>query len=123
VTETDNLSGGFLFAISAYKYQGKEGVVITSFTPYSANDYTFYNVHLSKEGFDSILKDFEMGENLKSYEGDHFVKRINKSVVIEIEMGIDSEPVYVFWINGVGRHKFGKIGFSRMKKKYNDFFS
>lgn len=123
VVETDNFSGGFLFAITAYKYKGNKGVVLTSFTPQSSNTSIFFNIHLTQEEFNSILDDFESGSKLKGYEIDHFVKRINEQIVIEIGMGIESEPIYIFWINGIGRHKFGKIGFARMKKKYHDFMA
>ncbi|MGB0430093.1 MAG: hypothetical protein ACPGLV_06430 [Bacteroidia bacterium] len=127
ITDYDGADGGFLFVLSAYEYNGQHGVVITSFIPTLSNT-KFFNTHLPDSQFQEVLALMKSGHQTRENKGIHLIRRINSSLVIEVNKGqyddyYNSSPKdeFVFWIFGTARHNLSLNKFEKMVKEYEAF--
>ncbi len=104
--ETDQAEG-FMFVLTLYSFNEKNGVIITSYNTTISKNLThqFVNVHLTQEEFvdlsNKILSLSEMLDN----KHEHLLKKFNTRLIIDVSKG-GGDPKVSIWIDNYSRHTF-----------------
>ena len=123
IVETDNTEG-FMFVMTAYKFNGEEGIVFTSFNSrnFGNTEYHFINVHLSKAEFENLnLKAIELGENTKD-KSFHQLFKFNERLTIDVFYNERDFASIALWIDQYNRHTFTTTKWDKALNRLNDFF-
>ena len=113
---------GFMFVLTSYVFNGKSGVVITSFnsTNFQNTKHQFTNVHLTDEEHTEVYNIFISLKENKPATDVHILKKYNERLIIDVnnQGGVLS---YTLWVDTHSRHTFTQSKWDRAFKRYEKF--
>ena len=120
ITETD-YTEGFMFVLTSYIYNGKSGVVLTSFNSmnFQNSKLGFVNIHLSNEEYIDLYNSFNTLSENKLNIDDHLLRRFNDRLIIDAnnDNGI---LYYTLWVDS-NRHTFLTTKWNKAFNLYNKY--
>lgn len=121
IKEVDTAEG-FMLVITSYVFNGRNGIVITSFNSTSFNDinYQFTNLHLTDKEYLNLYNTcISLGkENIAKNE--HLLKKISNRLTVDIN-NVDGFIFYTLWVDTNNRHTFSKSKWEKAYKKHQKF--
>jgi len=118
IKEVDS-NEGFMFVLTSYTFNGKSGVVITSFnsTSFSNTQHQFVNVHLTNTQYEGLYNTFENLEKNNPANDEHILKKYNDRLIVDVnnEAGI---IYFTLWVDNYSRHTFTTTKWDRAFKRY-----
>lgn len=120
IKESDK-SEGFMFILTSYTFNGKSGVVISSFnaTNFAQTNYSFVNVHLTDEEFTSLHNQFKELDDKLPTRNIHGLKIFDERLTIDVCRKTEME--YTLWVDNYSRHTFTKMKWDKAYKRYTKF--
>lgn len=113
---------GFMFVLTSYTFNGKSGVVITSFnsTNLSNTQHQFTNVHLSSEQYINLYNTFKELEKANPQYDEHILRKYSSRLIVDVnnEAGIIN---FTLWVDLHSRHTFTPVKWDRAFKRYWKF--
>jgi hypothetical protein len=121
IKEVD-LDEGFMFVLTSYTFNGKSGVVITSFnsTNFQNTKHQFTNVHLTNEEYIELYNTFISLKKNKPKCDVHFLKKFKDRLIVDVnnQAGI---IYFTLWVDNHSRHTFTTTKWDRAFKRYKKF--
>jgi len=114
---------GFLLALVSYSFNGKTGVVITSFngTNFQKTNYQFVNIHLSHEEFTDLNNSFLSLRENKIEKNEHLLKKFNNRLILDVNVSESGFGYYILWVDTYNRHSFTPKKWEKAFNRYNKF--
>ncbi len=114
---------GFMFVMTCYRFNGKNGVVLTAFNSKNLSNttYGFRNVHLTQEEFVALSTVIDGGLELKQAKDKiHHLKKFSDRLTVDLNV-IDVGVYVTLWVDGISRHTFTDEKWERAKKRFQSF--
>ena len=120
IKEVDN-DEGFMFVLTSYVFNGKSGVVITSFNSvnFSNTQRQFTNVHLTDKQYRELYNTFITFEKIKRDSYEHILKKFSSRLIVDIYF--TNQLNYTLWVDYYSRHTFTKAKWDRAFDRYEKF--
>lgn len=120
IKEVDN-EEGFMFVLTSYIFNGKSGIVISSFnsTNFSNTKYHFVNIHLTHEEFMELNNIFEDLKTNKPEDNEHYLKKFNDRIIVDVHDRLGT-LYFTLWVDR-NRHTFFTDKWGKTIKKYKKF--
>ena len=123
ITETD-YTEGFMFVLTSYTFNGKSGVVITSFnsTNFQNSQLRFTNIHLTHLEYSDLVNAFESLAKNDTKADEHLLNRFNDRLILDVNNEAGS-VYYTLWVDNYSRHTFMTTKWDRAFNLYNKFIT
>jgi hypothetical protein len=113
---------GFMFVLTSYTFNGKSGVVITSFnsTSFLNTQHQFTNVHLTNDQYMDLYNTFKELEKTNPQYDEHILRKYNDRLIVDVnnKAGI---IYFTLWVDYHNRHTFTTAKWDRAFKRYKKF--
>lgn len=121
IKEVDSKEG-FMLVLTSYTFNGKSGVVITSFnsTSFSNTQHQFVNVHLTNTQYEELYNSFKKLEKYNPAYDEHILNKYNDRLIVDVnnDLGI---VYFTLWVDNYSRHTFTPMKWDRAFKRHQKF--
>ena len=117
--------GEFILRLTAYDFDGKQGVILTSLNSYDVvgDLYRFRNIHLTREEIEDLNSRLNfMGINQRKKDV-NLLQRFNERLIFEVAASSVSGLInYNLWIDNLTKHSFTKDTWDKSFQRLQEFF-
>lgn len=123
IKEVDSKEG-FMFVLTSYVFNGKSGVIITSFnsTSFQNDRYSFRNVHLLHKDFETLHNTFFELKSQNPKYNEHYLRRFNDRLIVDVTFE-NASTQFILWVDDLSRHTFSVSKWERAFRKYEKFIN
>jgi hypothetical protein len=117
---------GFIFRLTSYEFNGKQGVVITSLNTHDVigDLYEFQNIHLTRKEFEDLNQKFSLMEMNIAKKNTNYILRFNEQLIFEVSRSGEASPIsYNLWVEGKVRHSLYKDRWNTAFNRFQKFMA